>query len=93
VQLGSFSTEAGARRAWSIYTSRYPELAGHEMVITEAVVRGRHYYRVSAGGFDRSASRAMCSRVDSANGDGCITWAAASPLPGAVDNGIRLARR
>lgn len=93
VQLGSFSTEAGARRAWGIYTSRYPELAGHEMVITEAVVRGRHYYRVSAGGFDRSNSRNMCNRIDGANGDGCITWAAATPLPGAVDNGVRLARR
>ncbi len=93
IQLGSFSTEAGARRAWGIYTSRYPELAGHEMVITEAVVRGRHYYRVSAGGFDRTASRSMCGRVNSANGDGCITWAAASPLPGAIDNGVRLARR
>lgn len=93
VQLGSFSTEAGARRAWGIYTSRYPELAGHEMVITEAVVRGRHYYRVSAGGFDRSNSRSMCNRIDGSNGDGCISWAAASPLPGAVDNGVRLARR
>jgi tetratricopeptide (TPR) repeat protein len=93
VQLGSFSTEAGARRAWGIYTSRYPELAGHELVITEAVVRGRHYYRVSAGGFDRSNSRNMCNRIDGANGDGCISWAAATPLPGAVDNGVRLARR
>jgi Flp pilus assembly protein TadD len=93
VQLGSFTTEAGARRAWGIYTSRYPELQNHEMVITEAVVRGRHYYRVSAGGFDRANSRNMCNRIDGSNGDGCITWAAASPLPGAVDNGIRLARR
>lgn len=93
VQLGSFSTEAAARRAWSIYTSRYPELAGHEMVITEAVVRGRHYYRVSAGGFNRANSRSMCNSVASANGDGCITWAAASPLPGAIDTGVRLARR
>lgn len=93
VQLGSFSSEQGARRAWGIYISRYPELANHEMVITEAVVNGRRYYRVSAGGFDRSTSRAMCNRVRAARGDGCISWAAASPLPGAVDNGIRLARR
>jgi Flp pilus assembly protein TadD len=93
VQLGSFSTEAGARRAWAIYTSRYPELRSHEMVITEAVVRGRHYYRVSAGGFDRANSRNMCNRIDGSHGDGCISWAAATPLPGAVDNGVRLARR
>jgi Flp pilus assembly protein TadD len=97
VQLGSFSSEQAARRAWGIYVARYPELANHEMVITEANVRGRHYFRVSAGGFDRSASRSMCGRVNSTSSDGCISWAAASPLPGALparaDNGTRLARR
>ena len=93
VQLGSFSSEQAARRAWGIYVARYPELAGHEMVLTEANVRGRHYFRVSAGGFDRSASRSMCGRVNTTGGDGCISWAAAAPLPGAMDTGIRLARR
>ncbi|GAA0284337.1 hypothetical protein GCM10009127_27270 [Alteraurantiacibacter aestuarii] len=93
VQLGSFASEQGARRAWGIYVSRYPELAGHEMVLTEAIIRGKRYFRVSAGGFDRVASRTMCSRVEASNGDGCITWAAASPLPGAVDTGIRFASR
>ncbi|TIX51260.1 SPOR domain-containing protein [Alteraurantiacibacter aquimixticola] len=93
VQLGSFSSEQGARRAWGIYVSRYPELADREMVITEAVVRGKRYFRVSAGGYDSAESRAMCARVDAANGDGCISWAASSPLPGAIDNGTRFARR
>jgi Flp pilus assembly protein TadD len=97
VQLGSFTSEDRARRAWTIYTSRYPELANHEMVITEAVVRGKRYFRVSAGGFNLANSRTMCGRVSAAGGDGCISWAAASPLPGAVparaDNGVRLARR
>ncbi|MCL6250912.1 tetratricopeptide repeat protein [Altererythrobacter sp. KTW20L] len=97
VQLGSFSSEQAARRAWGIYVARYPELADHEMVITQANVRGRHYFRVSAGGFDRTASRSMCGRVNSTSSDGCISWAAASPLPGALparaDNGTRLARR
>ncbi len=93
VQLGSFYSEQGARRAWGIYVSRYPELADSQMVITQAVIRGKRYYRVSAGGYDQTASRAMCARVDAANGDGCITWAAAEPLPGAVDTGIRFAMR
>ncbi|WP_340587207.1 SPOR domain-containing protein [Erythrobacter alti] len=93
VQLGSFTSEAGADRAWRIYVSRYPELANREKVITRAVVNGRNYWRVSAGGFDRSSSRAMCNRVDASNGDGCISWAAGSPLPGAIDTGVRLARR
>lgn len=93
VQLGSFSSEAGAKRAWNIYLKRYPELANQEMVITQAIVRGKKYYRVSAGGYDQRAGNALCSHVKSSGGDGCITWAAASPLPGAIDTGILLARR
>jgi hypothetical protein len=40
VQLGSFASEQGARRAWGIYVKKYPELSGHQMVISEAIVRG-----------------------------------------------------
>lgn len=93
IQLGSFSSEAGAERAWGIYMERYPELADREKVITQAVVNGRNYWRVSAGGYDNAGSRAMCSRVDASHGEGCISWAASSPLPGALDTGVRLARR
>lgn len=94
VQLGSFSSEQGARRAWGIYVSRHPELADHEMVITQALVRGKRYWRVSAGGFNVASSRSMCASVNnSSSGEGCISWAAATPLPGAVDNGVRFARR
>ncbi len=93
VQLGSFSSEAGANRAWDIYVSRYPELANREKVITRAVVDGRNYWRVSAAGYDRASSRAMCSRVDASSGEGCISWADGRPLPGALDTNIRLARR
>lgn len=92
VQLGSFSSEQGARRAWGIYLRRHPELAGHEMVITEAVVSGKRYWRVSAGGFDMASSRSTCSNMR-AGGESCISWAAATPLPGAVDTGRRFARR
>jgi hypothetical protein len=92
VQLGSFSSEQGARRAWNIYTQRYPELAGHQMVISEAVVKGKRYWRVSAAGFDRTSSTAMCGRVRG-NGQGCFAYAEGRPLPGAVDTGVRMARR
>ncbi len=93
VQLGSFSSRDNAERAWDIYVSRYPELANHDRVITEAVLNGKRYFRVSAGGFAKAESNSMCDRVDAANGDGCISWAASSPLPGAVDTGIRFASR
>lgn len=92
VQLGSFSSEQGARRAWSIYTERYPELAGHQMVISEAVVKGKHYWRVSAAGYSRTSSTAMCGKVRS-GGQGCFAYAEGRPLPGAVDTGVRMARR
>ena len=92
VQLGSFASEQGARRAWGIYVRRYPELANREMVITEAVVRGKRYWRVSAAGYDNASSRAMCGRVRN-SGEGCFAWAENRPLPGAIDIGVRLARR
>lgn len=92
IQLGSFASEQGARRAWSVYAKRYPGLAGHQMVISEAVVRGKHYWRVSAAGFGPVTSHAMCGRVKSA-GEGCFAYAEGRPLPGAVENGTRLALR
>ncbi len=92
VQLGSFSSEQGARRAWNIYTQRYPELAGHQMVISEAVVKGKRYWRVSAAGFSRASSSAMCGKVRG-SGEGCFAYAEGRPLPGAVDSGVRMARR
>lgn len=92
VQLGSFGSEERARRAWDIYADRYPELRNHDMVITRALVRGKTYYRVSAGGLQQSAAASMCASVK-ASGHGCIAWAEGKPLPGAVDQGVRMARR
>jgi Flp pilus assembly protein TadD len=92
IQLGSFASEQGARRAWGIYTKRYPELTNHQMVISEAVVRGKRYWRVSAAGYGLASSQAMCGRVKS-KGEGCFAYAEGRPLPGAVDTGTRLALR
>ncbi|RDC59224.1 hypothetical protein HME9302_00410 [Alteripontixanthobacter maritimus] len=92
VQLGSFRSEQGAKRAWGIYTARDASLANYEMVITKARVRGKTYYRVNAGGLAPRAAASMCSSVK-AKGHGCITWAEGKPLPGAIDTGIRVAKR
>ena len=83
VQLGSFASQASAERAWSIYLSRNPELAGFDRTITQAVVGGKKYWRVSAAGFDRGSARQMCSTVKNRGGE-CIRWAAGNPLPGAI---------
>ncbi|MDC0886544.1 SPOR domain-containing protein [Altererythrobacter sp.] len=92
VQLGSFRSEAGARRAWGIYANRYSNLSDYQMVITQAKVRGKTYYRVSAGGFQAAAAKTMCGTIKS-NGQGCIAWADGRPLPGAVDRNYRMASR
>jgi Flp pilus assembly protein TadD len=83
VQLGAFSSKANAERAWSIFLSRNPELARFDRKLTEAVVGGKRYWRVSAAGFDRGSARQMCSTVKT-RGGACILWAAGNPLPGAV---------
>lgn len=92
VQLGSFASEQGARRAWGIYVKNHPELAGHEMVITQAVVKGRNFWRVAAAGFNQADSSSICGKVKS-RGQGCFAYAEGRPLPGAVDSGVRMARR
>lgn len=93
VQLGSFSSETSARRAWGIYVKRYPELANHQMVISEAVVKGKRYWRVSAGGYNSASARSMCGKVNSSSRDGCFAYAESSPMPGAVLSERRFASR
>ncbi len=92
IQLGSFSNQESAERAWNIYVKRFPDLAKHKMVITQAKVRGKTYFRVSAGGFQRASAASMCSAVKASN-QGCIAWTANGPLLGAVDRNDRLASR
>ncbi|HEX5645174.1 MAG TPA: SPOR domain-containing protein [Erythrobacter sp.] len=93
VQLGSFSSRANAERAWSIYQSRYPQLSGRDVVITQAVVGGKTYFRVAAAGFGARSASSLCQTVRAGGKGGCIAYAASRPLPGAVDRGIRIASR
>ncbi len=92
IQLGSFSTRELAQRAIGIYAKRYANLNQYDMVISQARVNGKTYYRVAAGDMGKSEARTMCSSVK-IRGFGCIAYASATPLPGAVDTGARIARR
>jgi len=83
VQLGSFRTREGAERAWKIFQARNPRLKDHELLITEADVRGRRYYRVAAQGFDGRGARDMCSSVKQSGG-GCFAYAEGHTLPGTL---------
>ncbi|SFF98875.1 Sporulation related domain-containing protein [Novosphingobium sp. CF614] len=83
VQLGSFRTLEGARRAWGIFVARNPALKDHAMRITEANVHGRRYFRVAAEGFDRGSAKALCSTVKQ-RGGACFAYAEGHALPGAL---------
>jgi hypothetical protein len=104
VQLGAFSSQQGARRAWGIFTRRDPGLAAYRMTITPATVKGKQVWRVAAGGLGgRMAANTLCSRLK-ASGGACFAYgptthtipAKASPAPGTpavMASGPQRARR
>lgn len=82
VQLGSFSTQQGARRAWGIYTAKNPELRNFRMTITQAQVRGKTYFRVAAAGINGSQGAwGLCGKVKS-RGMACFAYATRTGVPG-----------
>ncbi|MBW8754391.1 MAG: SPOR domain-containing protein [Sphingomonadales bacterium] len=83
VQLGSFSSEANARRAWQIYTSRNPELRSMRLTITPAVVRGKNFWRVAVGGLDGNGASRLCSGLRN-RGNACFAYAANKAPAGAL---------
>ncbi|MCB2056756.1 MAG: tetratricopeptide repeat protein [Novosphingobium sp.] len=91
VQLGSFLSEQGARRAWGIYARQNPELKKFRMNISQATVRGRHYWRVAAAGLDGNGASGLCSSVKG-RGGACFAYTATRTLPGHVANAPMLAR-
>lgn len=86
VQLGSFSSPQGARRAWGIFAARNPELRKFKMIVTPAKVRGRDFWRVAAAGFDGRSAQGMCGAVK-ARGGVCFAYSATRVMPGALSAG------
>ncbi|WP_333605102.1 tetratricopeptide repeat protein [Novosphingobium sp.] len=87
VQLGSFRTMEGAKRAWGIFVARNPALKSHTLRITEAEVRGERYFRVAAEGFDGGSARTLCADLRQ-HGGACLAYADTRPLPGAIPDKI-----
>jgi Flp pilus assembly protein TadD len=92
VQLGSYNSRIEAERGWNALQAKFADLKGHEVVITEAVVNGRTFFRVAAAGFGPKSAASLCSTVKSA-GRGCFAYLASNPPAGAVDKGVRMAAR
>jgi len=92
VQLGSWDSEELAKDGWQTLKRKFPQLKDHDVVITEALVDGKTYFRVAAAGFGLSGARSMCRTVKSGGG-GCFAYAKTDPPAGAVDRGVRIAAR
>jgi len=95
VQLGSFFSQQDARRAWGIYAAQNPELKHTRMTITQALVRGRNYWRVAAGGLDNRSANGLCSTVKG-RGGACFAYVslpARATVPGQKAGGALNARR
>ena len=81
VQLGSFASEQGARRAWGHYAAKNPELRNFKMAITQATVKGKRFWRVAAAGLDGRGATGLCSAVKNRGGV-CFAYAASRFMPG-----------
>jgi len=94
VQLGSFSSEQGARRAWGVYTARHPELRSYRMAITSAVVQGKNVWRVAAAGMNPADARGLCAKLKG-RGGACFAYAGTTTAPALARGGAtpRLATR
>lgn len=92
VQLGSWGSREAAKQGWARLKRKFPQLKDHDVVITEALVKGKTYFRVAAAGFGLSDARSMCSTVKRGGG-GCFAYAKTNPPAGAVDRGVRIAAR
>jgi len=83
VQLGSFSSEQNAQRAWRVYTAQNRSLRNYNLVITPAVVNGKNFWRVAAAGFNSRAAVSMCSSVRN-RGGACFAYSANRAPAGAL---------
>lgn len=92
VQLGAYDSKIEAERGWTVLQSKFPQLKAHKLVVTEAVVNGRTFWRVAAEGFGPNSAKSLCGTVKSV-GRGCFTYAAANPPAGAVQRDVRMAAR
>ena len=85
VQLGAFTSEANAERAWQQVSARYG-MAGRRPLTTTFAHNGRTFHRVSVSGFASAAdAQRLCGQirnhgglcfVRASAGDASIRWAA-----------------
>ena len=71
VQLGAFESANVAKDAWGRASRRFAVLAGHAPNGMTFKAKGEDFYRLSVGGFSRSAADSIC-RQYRAKGGACF---------------------
>lgn len=71
VQLGAFSSEAAANKAWATLSKRFSYLEQHGRSIAPAKVGDRTVYRLRVGAGSVSNAEALCQKLRVA-GEGCV---------------------
>jgi hypothetical protein len=72
LQLGAFSSQQGAQKAWSQLTAQYRELAPFGNASSTVKSNGRTLYRLAATGFgNEQSAKALCDGIK-ARGGSCI---------------------
>ena len=95
VQLGAFSSAAGAEAAWSKLSKRYGVLGGFNSASSTVTVGGKKLVRLAASGFGNAASaNAACSQIK-AQGGVCLVRSngGEAPVRMAKAAGRRMAAR
>lgn len=92
VQLGSFTSEQAARRAWDVYTAQNAALRHYRLTIIPATVNGKNYWRVAAAGFDAKTAQGMCGSIK-ARGGSCLAYAGPGKTAPGERGGPQMARR
>lgn len=69
VQLGAFSSNVNAQRAWGAYSKRFASLGGYAATSHYATVSGKGYFRLTANGVgSRTEANTLCGAVKASGG-------------------------
>lgn len=71
VQLGAFSSEGAANKAWTGLSGRFAYLGGYQRAIAPAKVGGSTVYRLRVSAGSKSQADALCQKLRVA-GEGCV---------------------
>ena len=81
LQLGAFISQKNAEHAKKLFLAHDRELHGHEVMIAQAMVNGRSFWRVTVAGYDAGAASHTCQAIQK-KGGACLARAGGAATTG-----------